>query len=87
VDPGRIAAQAITGIGFWWCGVISPVQELNQRPDNSSIQWGGLRNRFGNRAQGITNPSFRSVVSAIAGSFLLVGLKGIEKKLSKTVLV
>jgi putative Mg2+ transporter-C (MgtC) family protein len=79
VDPGRIAAQAITGIGFLGAGVIIRYKNSIRGLTTAASMWVvcaiGL-------AIGAGYYLFGSVVSAIA-ILSLVGLKGIEKKLSK----
>jgi putative Mg2+ transporter-C (MgtC) family protein len=79
VDPGRIAAQAITGIGFLGAGVIIRYKNSIRGLTTAASMWVvcaiGL-------AIGAGYYLFGSAVSAIA-ILSLVGLKGIEKKLSK----
>jgi putative Mg2+ transporter-C (MgtC) family protein len=79
VDPGRIAAQAITGIGFLGAGVIIRYKNSIRGLTTAASMWVvcaiGL-------AIGAGYYLFGSVVSGIA-ILSLVGLKGIEKKLSK----
>lgn len=79
VDPGRIAAQAITGIGFLGAGVILRYKNSIIGLTTAACMWVvcavGL-------AIGSGYYLFGSVVSGIA-ILSLLGLKGIEKKLSK----
>ncbi len=79
VDPGRIAAQAITGIGFIGAGVIIRYKNSIRGLTTAASMWVvcavGL-------AIGSGYYLFGSVVSGIA-ILSLLGLKGIEKKLSK----
>ena len=79
VDPGRIAAQAITGIGFLGAGVIIRYKNSIRGLTTAASMWVvcavGL-------AIGSGYYLFGSVVSGIA-ILSLIGLKGIEKKLSK----
>jgi putative Mg2+ transporter-C (MgtC) family protein len=79
VDPGRIAAQAITGIGFLGAGVIIRYKNSIRGLTTAASMWVvcavGL-------AIGAGYYLFGSAVSGIA-ILSLVGLKGIEKKLSK----
>ncbi len=79
VDPGRIAAQAITGIGFLGAGVIIRYKNSIRGLTTAASMWVvcavGL-------AIGAGYYLFGSVVSGIA-ILSLVGLKRIEKKLSK----
>jgi putative Mg2+ transporter-C (MgtC) family protein len=79
VDPGRIAAQAITGIGFLGAGVIIRYKNSIRGLTTAASMWVvcavGL-------AIGAGYYLFGSVVSGIA-ILSLVGLKRVEKKLSK----
>jgi putative Mg2+ transporter-C (MgtC) family protein len=79
VDPGRIAAQAITGIGFLGAGVIIRYKNSIRGLTTAASMWVvcaiGL-------AIGAGYYLFGSVVSGIA-ILSLIGLKRIEKKLSK----
>ena len=77
-DPGRIAAQAITGIGFLGAGIIlrykDTIRGLTPRPP-----FGGLRRRSGHRRRVL------SLGSTVTGLTLvsLVGLKALEQRLKK----
>lgn len=79
VDPGRIAAQAITGIGFLGAGVIIRYKNSIRGLTTAACMWVvcavGL-------AIGSGYYLFGSVVSGIT-ILSLMGLKGFEKKLSK----
>ncbi len=79
VDPGRIAAQAITGIGFLGAGVIIRYKNSIRGLTTAASMWVvcavGL-------AIGSGYYLFGSAVSGIA-ILSLIGLKGIEKRLSK----
>jgi putative Mg2+ transporter-C (MgtC) family protein len=79
VDPGRIAAQAITGIGFLGAGVIIRYKNSIRGLTTAASMWVvcavGL-------AIGSGYYLFGSVVSGIA-ILSLTALKGIEKKLRK----
>jgi putative Mg2+ transporter-C (MgtC) family protein len=79
VDPGRIAAQAITGIGFLGAGVIIRYKNSIRGLTTAASMWVvcavGL-------AIGAGYYLFGSAVSGIA-ILSLIGLKRIEKKLSK----
>jgi len=79
VDPGRIAAQAITGIGFLGAGVIIRYKNWGRGLTTAACMWvvcaiglaiGSGHYLFGLVTSGITIPS-------------LLGLKGLERKLSK----
>ena len=79
VDPGRIAAQAITGMGFLGAGVILRYKDTIRGLTTAACMWVvcaiGL-------AIGSGYYLFGSTVSAIT-ILSLVGLKVFEKKLSK----
>jgi putative Mg2+ transporter-C (MgtC) family protein len=79
VDPGRIAAQALTGIGFLGAGVILRYKDTIRGLTTAACVWvvcaiglaiGGGFYLFGSVVTGLT-------------VFSLVGLKTIEKKLKK----
>jgi putative Mg2+ transporter-C (MgtC) family protein len=78
-DPGRIAAQAITGIGFLGAGVILRYKETIRGLTTASCMWVvcaiGLCVGAGFYLSGF-------IVSAIALG-ALVGLKRLEKKISR----
>ena len=78
-DPGRIAAQAVTGIGFLGAGVIIRYKNSIRGLTTAASMWVVC-------AVGLAIGSgfylFGSAVSGIA-VLSLVGLKGIEKRLSK----
>lgn len=79
IDPGRIAAQAITGIGFLGAGVIIRYKDTIRGLTTAACVWVvcaiGL-------AIGAGFYLFGSLVAGIT-VFALVGLKTFEKKLSK----
>jgi putative Mg2+ transporter-C (MgtC) family protein len=79
VDPGRIAAQAITGIGFLGAGVILRYKGSIRGLTTAACMWVVCAMGL---AIGTGYYLFGSVVSAIT-IISLVGLKGLEKKLSK----